>query len=91
LPGRGYKLYEGSVFAGLEIYEHAVAELFTARPPSLFWSDTKSICVATEIDFDSTLAGGPERLISEILLDNRLEAWAVEPKDSLRFDADTYN
>jgi hypothetical protein len=47
--------------------------------------------VASEIDFDSTLVGGTEQLIGAILAEPGLDAWAVDPDDSLAYDADKIN
>lgn len=91
LPDRQYYLYRGSVYSALEIYEHSVADLFRSRSPNLMWPDDNYLCVGTEPDFDSTIVGGPRSLIADILLDRRLEAWRVEPGDSLRLDGDRFN
>jgi hypothetical protein len=49
----------------------------------LFWPTDRSWCVATEVDFDSTLVGGDADLIAAILAEPDLETWAVEPDDDL--------
>jgi hypothetical protein len=53
------------------------------QTPNLLWPADRSWCVATEVDFDSTLVGGPVELVSTILADQRLETWAVEQDDDL--------
>ncbi|MGH9069745.1 MAG: hypothetical protein ACRDX8_00935 [Acidimicrobiales bacterium] len=47
--------------------------------------------MASEIDFDSTLVGGSDALIAEILAAPVLEAWRVGPSDPLTWDSDTVN
>jgi hypothetical protein len=42
-------------------------------------------------DFDSTLVGGSEDLVQEILSKPEFEAFPVSPSDSLTWDADRFN
>ena len=60
-----------------------------SRP--LFWPADRAWCVASEIDFDSTLVGGTTELIEAISQEPTLESWPVEPDDSLAFDGDRVN
>jgi hypothetical protein len=59
--------------------------------PNLIWPSDHSWLVASEVDFDSTLVGGSAKLIAAIVESDRLEAWQVEPTDSLAADADKVN
>lgn len=59
--------------------------------PSLIWPTDHSWLVASEVDFDSTLVGGSADLIKAIVDAPDLEAWQVEPTDSLAADADKIN
>lgn len=59
--------------------------------PNLIWPADHSWFVASEVDFDSTLVGGSAELIDAIVQSPALEAWQVEPTDSLAFDADKIN
>ena len=62
---------------------------FTQREaPSLIWPADHSWLVASEVDFDSTLIGGPSTLIRTIIASPKLEAWQVQPDDLLSEDAD---
>ena len=61
------------------------------QSPSQWWPADRSWCVATEIDFDSTLVGGTEALIADIIGDPGLEAFQVGPTDDLTFRGDTIN
>lgn len=59
--------------------------------PNLIWPADHSWLVASEVDFDSTLVGGDRTLVDAIVDSERLEAWHVEPADSLGDSADTVN
>jgi hypothetical protein len=91
LPARRYWLYAGPLNDALAIGHWSSADDFWPRSPNLFWPADRSWCVATEVDFDSTLVGGTSELIRDILDDGALEAWPVGPADSLAFDADVIN
>lgn len=91
LPGRRYLLYTGPLDDALRFGSWATRDWFQARPPNLFWAQDRTWCVATEIDFDSTLVAGPAQLIDEVVSSSSLEAWAIGPTDSLAHDADTIN
>ena len=90
-PGRAYYLSRGRIEDALRIGSWATEDWFLPRSPNLFWSDDRSWCVASEIDFDSTLLGGPNDLIDEVLRCDDLEAWPVGPLDSLARDGDMIN
>lgn len=91
LPGRRYLLYTGPLDDALRFGSWATQDWFQARSPNLFWPQDRTWCVATEIDFDSTLVAGPAHLIDEVVSSSSLEAWAIGPTDSLAHDADTIN
>jgi len=59
--------------------------------PNLIWPEDHSWFLASEVDFDSTLVGGSAALIEAIVQSPALEAWQVEPTDSLAYDADKIN
>jgi hypothetical protein len=59
--------------------------------PNLIWPADRSWFVVSEVDFDSTLVGGSAELIKAIVESPALEAWQVEPTDSLAIDADKIN
>jgi hypothetical protein len=88
LPGREYLLLEGPL--------RALPRLLGGpggmqQSPNLFWPADRAWCVASEVDFDSTLVGASARAIREILETPGLDAWPVEPADSLAADADLIN
>ena len=46
--------------------------------PNLWWPDDRAWCVASEIDLDYTLVGGPDELCVELV---RRGAETVRPED----------
>jgi hypothetical protein len=90
-PDRAYYLFSGPVDDALRIGSWPTADWFLPRSPNLFWPDDRSWCVASEIDFDSTLVGGSSDLVAEVLRRDDLEAWPIGPFDSLASDGDTVN
>lgn len=91
LPGRRYYLFTGPLDDATRLGHWVTRAWFLPRSPNLFWPDDHAWCVASEIDFDSTLVGGSARLIADILHNADLEGWQVAPCDSLTYDADTIN
>lgn len=87
---RDYLLLAGPLPAALQI-GHWLLDSFFPQSPNLFWPDGRAWCVASEIDFDSTLLGGSTQLIDAILKDPTFDSWPVEPDDSLTADADLIN
>jgi len=90
LPDRDYVVLAGPLGSALRIGSFA-AELFWPQSPNLFWPADQAWCVASEIDFDSTLVGGPLRLIDAILRTPELDAWPITADDSLACDVDEIN
>jgi hypothetical protein len=91
LPGREYVLLSGPLSAAGKIGDPGGLRGFEPRSPNLFWPADHAWCVASEIDFDSTLVGGTAELIRAILDEPGLDAWPVGPEDSLAYDADRIN
>lgn len=65
--------------------------LVQREAPSLIWPSNRSWFVITEVDFDSTLIGGDSKTINAIVGSSKLEAWQVQPTDSLTAEADSIN
>lgn len=84
LPGREYLLFSGAL-------DGAWPPWFADRSPNLCWPADRAWCLASEIDFDSTLVGGSTALVGELLRTPGLEVAAVGPDDSLAVDADRVN
>ncbi len=91
LPNRAYYLFTGPLEDALRFGYWVSEDWFLPRSPNLFWPQDRSWCVASEIDFDSTLIAGTGALIDEIVQSDELEAWPITPRDSLAFDGDTIN
>jgi hypothetical protein len=91
LPGRDYVLLEGPLSAVAQLGEPGSLDGFSRKSPNLFWPSDHAWCVASEIDFDSTLIGGSSGLIETVLGASQLDAWPVRPEDSLAADGDLVN
>lgn len=83
---RNYVVLRGPLTAIGEITDGV-----TAHSPGLCWPADHSWLVASDVDFDSTLVGGSHELIHAIVDSPKLEAWRVEPSDSLAADGDKVN
>ncbi len=62
-----------------------------SETPNLAWAADRSWCLATEIDFDSTLVGGTAELIAAVVHSRELEALEVTPSTNLGSEGDTVN
>ncbi len=91
LPGRDYLLFTGSLRAAMSMGHQVTEDWFDPQSPNLLWPLDRSWCLASEIDFDSTLIGGSAELIEAVLAAPGLEAWEVTEDDDLGFFADTLN
>jgi hypothetical protein len=89
-PGRDYVVLAGPLRGALRICSFGLG-MFWPQSPNIFWPADRTWCVASEINFDSTLVGGSARLIDAILDTPELDAWPVGPDDSLAYDADKIN
>jgi len=86
LPARSYLLLAGTLDQAMQIDWPPFRQ-----SPNLFWPADRAWCVATELDFDSTLVACSEELARGLLDARSLDAWRVQPDDSLRHDADQIN
>jgi hypothetical protein len=59
--------------------------------PNLIWPADHSWFMASEMDFDSTLVGGSDALIAELMQESSLETEVMLPDYSLAEDADKVN
>jgi len=91
LPGREYLLFIGPLRAALTTGHQVTDVWFDPQSPNLMWPQDRTWCLASEIDFDSTLIGGPVELIDAVLAAPALEAWAVHEDDDLSASADHLN
>lgn len=98
LPGRGYFLLSGplrsiideEMVAGSSEEGHPGVE-FVSQPPSIFWPEDMSWCVASEIDLDSTYVAGSTELIAELLDEPALETWPATREDRIDWATDEIN
>jgi hypothetical protein len=90
-PHRGYLLFRGDLTAALDMGNRPFPDWFVPQSPNILWPEDRSWCVATEIDFDSTLVGGSAALVAAILADPDLETWPVDPDDNLSRNGDKIN
>lgn len=91
LPGRDYLLLAGALPTASRIGWRVTPDWFDAQSPNLLWPADRAWCVASGIDFDSTLVGGTVELVEAIRATPALDAWAVRPDEALTFDADRIN
>lgn len=91
LPAREYLLFRGTLADVPSLGHHLPWGTFQPQSPNLLWPDDASWCVATEIDLDSTLVGGPRALVDRILADERLESFEADVHDGIGIDADDVN
>ncbi|MDO8106072.1 hypothetical protein Q6348_02545 [Isoptericola sp. b441] len=96
LPHRSYLLFRGAL-ADVATVLDADGPWSTAgigswhQSPNLLWAVDGSWCLATEIDLDSTVVGGPAPLIDAVLAHPDLEALPLPTDVSLAADGDTVN
>lgn len=90
LPGRAYHLFQGPAAAMGDLVRHDGAE-WPTQSPALFWPADRTWCVATEIDFDSTLVGASAVAVADLLAVPGLETLPIGLDASLQADADDVN
>ncbi|GAA2025978.1 hypothetical protein WDZ16_01355 [Pseudokineococcus marinus] len=98
LPGREYLLFTGPLASAGHLGRRVPA-LVTGdegtwlwrQSPNLLWPSDHSWCLATEVDLDSTVVGGPAALVDALLASPALEAHAVPPDGDLSFAGDHVN
>lgn len=59
--------------------------------PQMFWPEDHAWVVASEIDWDSTIVAGSQRLVDDVLADPTFEAFELGQDDMLTHDADHIN
>ncbi len=91
LPHRDYLVLRGPLSVMTELAQYEGPDTWRTQSPSVFWPADRSRCVATEIDFDSTLVGGSDAAIADVLSHPMLEAWALDGYESLMPFADAIN
>lgn len=79
LPGRHYYLFEDHLDAAVRIGHWNNKNWFTAQSPSFFWPADHTWCVATEVDYDSTIIGGTGELIDQLCASQTIEVLQIPP------------
>ena len=82
LPNRGYLLMRGPL-AEAKNLGWFFSESFHAQSPNLLWPLDRQWILATEIDFNVTLIGGSEALVSSILNQGSLTTQRFEVTDTI--------
>jgi hypothetical protein len=90
-PWRDYILFSGPLEAATDLGHWPSRDWFVPQSPNLIWPVGNSWCLATEVDFDSTLIAGGRDLIDAVLGAPDLEAMPVEPDDRLDSGGDAVN
>lgn len=94
LPGRAYYLYRGSL-DDLAVHRYdewrydeaaGTPEWPSFQSPNMIWPQDRAWFAATEVDFDSTLVGGPVELVRAILEHPDLEVFEVREGDLIGSD-----
>jgi hypothetical protein len=88
-PERAYYLFLRPLAEVVEF--SAQIDPASIQSPSQWWPQDRAWCVASEIDFDSTLVAGSEGLVADITGHPDLEAFAVKSTDDLTFEGDRIN
>lgn len=86
--GRDYFLFEGPKLA---LTHWPGMDEVWSQSANLIWPKDRSWCIATEIDWDSTLVAGSAATCAAVLADDRLEAFEVGYGDDLSWLGDTVN
>jgi hypothetical protein len=91
-PGRGrsYRIVAGPLSEADKIRDPDEVYL-SPTSPNLLWPADRSWCLATEIDFDSTIVGGSAQMVESIRRVEELEASRIGVDDSLTAKADRIN
>ncbi|MDM7989182.1 hypothetical protein [Arthrobacter sp. zg-Y877] len=91
LPLRGYLLFQAdlSIFAGRGWQERNGWD--PLQSPNLLWPADAAWFLATEIDLDTTLVGGPAALIADLVESRTIEALQVPADGDVTALGDTVN
>lgn len=89
-PGRSYGVLAGGIDEASAI-PGLLGSVFPGPSANLVWPSDRSWCVATEVDFDSTLVGCSASAAADLLESTSLETFRIQPGDSLAYDADLVN
>ena len=99
LPQREYLLFTGPLQSARHlgqrtpevVRQHWPYGWLWQQSPNLLWPSDRSWCLATEIDLDSTLIGGPADLVDALVATTTLEAHPVPADGDLTVGGDHVN
>ena len=86
--GRSYRLFAAGKSA---LTQWPGMHRSSPQSANLIWPNDHSWCIATEIDWDSTLVACSDDVADALLEDQRLEAFDVTYDDDLSWGGDTVN
>lgn len=78
--GRDYLLLCGPLKSAVELVEKSLMH----TSPNYIWPSDRTWCLVTDVDLDSTLVGGSDLLIEEIIAEDKIEAWRVGRSDAIK-------
>ena len=84
---RAYYIFRGPLYGVLSFYEWT----FFHRSPNIWWPEDRAWCVASEIDFATTLVGGSAACIERVLAHPELEALPIAIDARVDAFGDTIN
>lgn len=84
-PDREYYIFERPLDEVVEFSRQVESS------PNQWWPQDHAWCVASEIDFDSTLVAGSQDLVTEVVAHAGIEALQVASGDDLSINGDTIN
>ena len=91
LAMREYLHFRGPLRAAANLGEQVTPDWFLPQSPNLLWPLDRSWFLATEVDLDSTLVGGPGDLVDALVSTRGLEVWRVDADDDLSSEGDQLN
>jgi hypothetical protein len=89
-PDRQYRVLEAPMMEATH-FGRADGPWGDLSTPNVMWPPDHTWCLGTEVDFDSTIVGGPEALVRDLLDAENVEAWRITPDAWLTTDADEIN
>lgn len=93
LPGRNYVVATEppSLFGAADWPASVPWQDRRAQSPNILWPDDHAWVLVSDIDFDSTIVGGSQKLIDELVADHVIEALQLPPDANLAVNGDTVN